>query len=143
MIRWADGYIGISDSPSDFAKLSERLHELASKNGRDFDSMDSVFYMTVNLNDDERRAEEEADRFIRNYYGLNFWTDKWGPFRPPRQSGGKDPGVRCRGSEDGGRSLRLPGAGASARSFLGTSTPERPRLKELVTRQATAEQEKT
>ena len=83
VIRWADGYIGISDSPSDFAKLSERLHELASKNGRDFDSMDSVFYMTVNLNDDERRAEEEADRFIRNYYGLNFWTDKWGPFGHP------------------------------------------------------------
>ncbi len=83
VIRWADGYIGISDSPSNFAKLSERLHELASENGRDFDSMDSVFYMTVNLNDDERRAEEEADSFIRNYYGLNFWTDKWGPFGHP------------------------------------------------------------
>ena len=83
VIRWADGYIGISDSPSDFAKLSECLHELASENGRDFDSMDSVFYMTVNLNDDERRAEEEADSFIRRYYGLNFWKDKWGPFGHP------------------------------------------------------------
>ena len=83
VIRWADGYIGISDSPTDFAKLGERLEELANENGRDFESLDSIFYMTVNLNDDEKRAESEADTFIRNYYGLNFWKDKWGPFGHP------------------------------------------------------------
>ena len=83
VIRWADGYIGISDSPSDFARLTERLRELAQEAGRDFTKMDSAFYITVNLNEDEQKAEEEADDFIRRYYGLNFWKDKWGPFGHP------------------------------------------------------------
>ena len=83
VIRWADGYIGISDSPSDFARLTERLSELSQAAGRDFTKMDSAFYMTVNLNEDERKAKDEADDFIRRYYGLNFWKDKWGPFGHP------------------------------------------------------------
>ena len=41
--------------------------------------------MTVNLNRDRYAAWEEADAFIRSYYGLNFWADKWGPFGPPEE----------------------------------------------------------
>jgi alkanesulfonate monooxygenase SsuD/methylene tetrahydromethanopterin reductase-like flavin-dependent oxidoreductase (luciferase family) len=82
-VRCADGYIGISDSPEDFAKLTSRLRDLAGEMGRDFDAMDSAFYMTVYLDTDEKRAEREADAFIRRYYGQNFWKDKWGPFGDP------------------------------------------------------------
>ena len=82
-VRWADGYMGISDSPEEFAKLTSRLREIAREENRDFDSMDSAFYMTVNLDADERKAGEDADAFIRRYYGRNFWKDKWGPFGHP------------------------------------------------------------
>ena len=83
VVRWADGYMGISDSPSEFAELTERLGELAQEAKRDFDAMDSAFYMTVNLDADAQKAERDADAFIRRYYGRNFWKDKWGPFGHP------------------------------------------------------------
>jgi alkanesulfonate monooxygenase SsuD/methylene tetrahydromethanopterin reductase-like flavin-dependent oxidoreductase (luciferase family) len=84
-VRYADGYIGISDSPEDFAKLTSRLRGLAGEEGRAFDAMDSAFYMTVNLDADEKKAEREADAFIRRYYGQNFWKEKWGPFGHPNR----------------------------------------------------------
>ena len=82
-VRWADGYIGISDSPEEFAKLTSRLRELSEEDGRVFDEMDSAFYMTVNLDADESKAKGDADAFIRRYYGTNFWKDTWGPFGHP------------------------------------------------------------
>ena len=82
-VRYADGYIGISDSPEDFTKLTSRLRDLAGEAGQDFDAMDSVFYMTVSLDPDEKKAKRDADAFIRLYYGQNFWKDKWGPFGHP------------------------------------------------------------
>lgn len=84
-IQLADGYIGISDSPQDWVKLKDRLQELATEEGRDFNTMDSVFYMTVNLNEDEAKAEQEANDFVLKYYGINFWKDKWGPFGSPQR----------------------------------------------------------
>lgn len=82
-VRLADGYMGISDSPEEFAQLTTRLREIAQEEGRDFGKLDSVFYMTVHLDADEAKAEQEADTFIRRYYGTNFWKDKWGPFGHP------------------------------------------------------------
>ena len=84
-VRWADGYIGISDSPSEFAQLTSRLRELALEGERDFDAMDSAFYMTVNLDPNESKAEVDADAFIRRYYGVNVWKDTWGPFGHPER----------------------------------------------------------
>lgn len=84
-VRLADGFIGISDSPEDWAKVMNRLRELTAEAKRDFDAMNSAFYMTVNLNDNEVEAEREADEFIRRYYGVNFWKDKWGPFGAPER----------------------------------------------------------
>jgi len=39
--------------------------------------------MTVNLNTDEASAQSEADRWVRGYYGVNFWGGRWGPFGSP------------------------------------------------------------
>jgi len=84
-VRLADGYIGISDSPEELSWLRERLRELAESEGRDFSRMSSAFYMTVNVDADETAAARDADEFIRSYYGLNFWEDKWGPFGSPER----------------------------------------------------------
>ena len=48
--------------------------------------MEAAFYVTVNLNDDEEAAAEEADRFLRGYYGINIWGDRWGPYGPAEQA---------------------------------------------------------
>jgi len=81
--RYADGVIGISDSPEDFAEVLRRVRVHAEEAGRDPSALRAVFYVTVNIRDDEQAAVAEADDFIRRYYGLNFWADKWGPFAGP------------------------------------------------------------
>ena len=78
--HYAGGVIGISDSPEDFAEVLRRVRSHAAEAGRDPDALRAVFYVTVNIRDDEQAAVAEADDFIRRYYGLNFWADKWGPF---------------------------------------------------------------
>ena len=78
-----DGIIGISDSPEDFGEVLRRVRGHAESAGRDPGSLRSVFYATVNIRSNEEEALAEADDFIRRYYGLNFWADKWGPFAGP------------------------------------------------------------
>ena len=36
--------------------------------------------MTVNINKDSDKAKREADSFIKQYYGINIWEERWGPF---------------------------------------------------------------
>ncbi|MEE8158964.1 MAG: hypothetical protein V3T78_06315, partial [Dehalococcoidia bacterium] len=52
---------------------------------RDLRSMERVFYMTVNLNRDLKKAQEEADQYLKMYYGINMWQDLWGPWGPPER----------------------------------------------------------
>ena len=42
--------------------------------------MEASFYMTVNLDENERRAADEARKYLLEYYGVNIWGDRWGPF---------------------------------------------------------------
>ncbi|MEE8443205.1 MAG: LLM class flavin-dependent oxidoreductase [Dehalococcoidia bacterium] len=81
--RYADGIIAISDTPDQFAETLARVRSHATEAGRDGADLSAAFYMTVNLNQDRDVAWREADDFIRSYYGLNFWADKWGPFGRP------------------------------------------------------------
>lgn len=78
-----DGIISISESPETYARILDNVHQEARAWGRDIGQMEHAFYMTVNINDDEAEAERESDRFIRRYYGINIWTDSWGPFGHP------------------------------------------------------------
>ena len=41
---------------------------------------EKIYYMTVNLNTDPVEAREEADEFLRLYYGINIWDERWGPW---------------------------------------------------------------
>ena len=80
--RLGDGFISISEPPSEFAEVGRRVAKYASEYGRDPAGMERVFYMTVNLNKNPAEAEREADQWIRMYYGVNIWRDLWGPWGP-------------------------------------------------------------
>ena len=77
-----DGFISISDYPDEYARVTERVKHHAESRSRDFNDMERVFYMTVNLGQDPEAASAEADRFLSLYYGMNIWGDRWGPYGP-------------------------------------------------------------
>jgi alkanesulfonate monooxygenase SsuD/methylene tetrahydromethanopterin reductase-like flavin-dependent oxidoreductase (luciferase family) len=81
--RFADGLISITDSPEEFAGVRSQVLDIRSRLIRPADDFHSTFYMTVNLNPDEAAAAAESDAWIRAYYGVNFWGDRWGPFGDP------------------------------------------------------------
>ena len=81
-----DGYVSISDYPEEYVQVRERVRNHAEALGNDFSGMEAVFYVTVNLVEDEESAAEEADRFLRMYYGVNIWGDRWGPYGPPERA---------------------------------------------------------
>lgn len=80
--KLGDGFISISEPPSEFAEVGRRVAKYAAEYGRDAAEMERVFYMTVNLNDDPAEAEREADQWIRLYYSVNIWRELWGPWGP-------------------------------------------------------------
>lgn len=83
--RLGDGFISITDSPEEYARVVDKVLGYAEDYGREPNQIEQAFYMTVNLGKDERKANEEADRFLHHYYGMNFWGDKWGPYGSPER----------------------------------------------------------
>ena len=83
--RYASGVMGISDTPEQYEQVLQRVRGYAAEEGRDPSELRTAFYMTVNLNLYRDAAEHEADDFIKQYYGLNFWAERWGPFGPPQE----------------------------------------------------------
>jgi alkanesulfonate monooxygenase SsuD/methylene tetrahydromethanopterin reductase-like flavin-dependent oxidoreductase (luciferase family) len=84
--RLGDGLISISDYPDEYASVLERVRACSDEVGRDFDQMERAFYMTINLNKNEGKAAEDADRFLNYYYGMNIWGDRWGPYGHPERA---------------------------------------------------------
>ncbi|MBK49669.1 MAG: hypothetical protein CL768_01330 [Chloroflexi bacterium] len=74
------GLISISDYPNEFKFAINQMNEYGNKFNKVGKKYQSVFYMTININNDVRKAEQEADSFIKSYYGVNIWGDRWGPF---------------------------------------------------------------
>ena len=83
--RLGNGIISVSDSPEEYSYAIKRVKDYASQEGRDWKKMEAAFYLTVNLNNDQAKAAEEADRYLMGYYGANIWGDRWGPFGPPER----------------------------------------------------------
>lgn len=81
--KLGDGYISISDYPHEYEQVIDRVRIHAKSLNRDFDAMERVFYMTINIGNDPDSASLEADRFLKLYYGMNMWGDRWGPYGPP------------------------------------------------------------
>ena len=95
--RYADGIIGITDGPDEFAEASRRVMMLAAEEGRDASAMERVFYMTVHIDDDPNAALAGADDFLIAYYGVRHWGDRWGPW-----GGAAEVAARMRAYADAG-----------------------------------------
>ena len=79
--RLGSGVMSISDYPDEYGKVVERIEHHAGLLERD-DSLERSFYMTVNIGSDADECASEADRFLKLYYGMNMWGDRWGPYGP-------------------------------------------------------------
>jgi alkanesulfonate monooxygenase SsuD/methylene tetrahydromethanopterin reductase-like flavin-dependent oxidoreductase (luciferase family) len=78
--KLGSGLISISDTPDEYAWLTERVRGLNAEFGRDPAHFETVFYMTVNIDNDSNKAETEANEYLTRYYGANIWGTRWGPF---------------------------------------------------------------
>ncbi|MDE2842425.1 MAG: LLM class flavin-dependent oxidoreductase [Chloroflexota bacterium] len=83
--RLADGVISISDTPEEHTRVIEAVRAEAAEAGRDPDSIETVMYLTVNMDTDLARAEAESERYLLGYYGAEIWGDRWGPFGGPER----------------------------------------------------------
>ena len=76
-----DGSISISDFPDEYSKSLLGIDAMMENEIKQYQGqMEKIYYMTVNLNTDPSRAREEADEFLRLYYGINIWDERWGPW---------------------------------------------------------------
>ena len=83
--RLADGVMSISDTPEEHAMVIDAVKSRAAELGRDPESLETVMYLTVNMDTDLARAEAESERFLLGYYGAEIWGDRWGPFGGPER----------------------------------------------------------
>lgn len=78
--RVGDGVIAITDTPAEFAEVIGRVDAKAEEYGRTGRNRENVFYMTVNLEEDQSAAIADAEDWLMRYYGANIWGTRWGPF---------------------------------------------------------------
>ena len=85
-VTLGDGSISISDYPEEYSLALTRIRDHADKQGIDNAGLEKAFYMTINLHKDRVHAAEEADKFLKLYYGINIWQDRWGPWGPAEEA---------------------------------------------------------
>ncbi len=78
--RVGDGVIAISDTPEEFAEVIAQVDAKAEEYGRDTTNRENVFYLTVNLEEDDAVARADSEDWLMRYYGANIWGTRWGPF---------------------------------------------------------------
>ena len=78
--RVGDGIISISDTPDEFAEVIAKVDAKAEEYGRDTTRRENVFYLSVNLEEDEASAKADAQGWLMRYYGADIWGTRWGPF---------------------------------------------------------------
>ncbi len=86
--RFADGIMGITDSPEEYAQVIRRVEEMAIEEGRDPGVLERAFYLTVNIGGDAVAAAAEARDFLMQYYRVEHWGDRWGPWGAPEAVAG-------------------------------------------------------
>ena len=78
--RVGDGVMAISDTPDEFAEVLAQVDAKAEEYGRDTSRRENVFYLSVNLDEDEVSAKADAEDWLMRYYGADIWGTRWGPF---------------------------------------------------------------
>lgn len=74
VLRLGDGWFPNPASPQVFAAQWERLQALAQDMGQDAHALHRCVYTTLNINDDEARAEREMRAFVEGYYNAPYDT---------------------------------------------------------------------
>ena len=85
-VTLGDGSISISDYPEEYSHGLERIKYHADKQNIENSTLEKTFYMTLNMGQDRASAKEEADKFLKLYYGINIWQDRWGPWGPTEEA---------------------------------------------------------
>ena len=106
--RLGDGFISISDTPEEYAKVAEKVRIYAGEEGKDFDRMESAFYMTVNLGDDPKAAAEEAEKYLADVLRGQYLGQPLGSLRPNRDDHRAYPSVRAGRSRHHNRGASPP-----------------------------------
>ena len=68
-----DGIISISDFPDEYEMALKKVSKYCEQRDTPFKNLEKSFYMTVNIGDNKEKLTEEADRFLKLYYGINIW----------------------------------------------------------------------
>jgi alkanesulfonate monooxygenase SsuD/methylene tetrahydromethanopterin reductase-like flavin-dependent oxidoreductase (luciferase family) len=87
--RLGAGIISITDSPEEFSQVIHQVNEQAAEFGRDPNSLEKTFYLTVNMDPDLKKAEADAMEWLLGYYGVDHWGTRWGPFGGPENVGAR------------------------------------------------------
>ena len=112
--RIGDGVMAISDTPEEFAEIIAQVDAKAEEYGRDTTRRENVFYLTVNLDEDEAAAKADAEDWLMRYYGANIWGNPLGAFWRCPAGGRPDGRLRrgWRGHAGGAPGDLRPGAAA-------------------------------
>ena len=71
----ADGWQTDGIPPAEFADVWSRIRELAAEAGRGGQVRHASLHLMVNINDDARRAHDDAVAFLDHYYGMGVVGD--------------------------------------------------------------------
>jgi probable F420-dependent oxidoreductase len=67
--QYADGWLPISRDAAEFSRNWKLIEQYSSEAGRDPAKFLRILYVTLNVNRDASRAEEETEAFLQSYYG--------------------------------------------------------------------------
>jgi probable F420-dependent oxidoreductase len=66
----SDGWFPTPPSKEWFAERWEKAREAAREAGRDGGAVDSAVYVSLNVDPDRRKAQEDTERYVLEYYGI-------------------------------------------------------------------------
>ena len=72
LVRFADGWLPISHDAAEYTRDWKRIEEICKQEGRDSATLRRIMYITLNINRDTARAEQETEAFVQAYYGPSW-----------------------------------------------------------------------
>src|ERR1043166_2071954 len=85
----ADGYISMAVQPDEMARRLDLIDQYAEEANRRLDNFEIAIYGMVNINDDKRKAYDEAKYYFNNYYTPGYPSEEllriWLAHGPPKE----------------------------------------------------------
>lgn len=84
--KLADGWLTTVVEPREFGERWREIKELAAQQGRDVGRMSSGIHLMINIQRDPKRAREEAEAFLNDYFMTKLpmhVVDAWGAYGTP------------------------------------------------------------